>query len=188
MKSTLDMRIGRAANWFYIIAALSIVNSVLAATNSSFVFIIGLGVTQVGAGMARQMGNSAIAIAVDAGAVLLLVAFGYFGARRHAWAFVIGMLLYAVDGALFVMVRDWFAIAFHVLALYFMYQGLVAVNLANQNQRLMRDMAIRASLEKDAHLRAAGPAPSASTFSTADAPPVAQAWRPSLPQPPEEPK
>jgi len=169
MKSSLEMKVIRGANWFFWVAGLSVINSILSATHATIVFVIGLGVAQFGG-------------LIAASAIAVFALFGYFARKGMRWAFAIGMLLYALDGSLFVIARDWFAVAFHVLALYFMYQGLAAASMGKQNEQLMRDMAIRAALQKDAALRAA-----AAAQESAPAPaPVGdtpQPWRP--PAPPE---
>jgi len=59
----------------------------------------------------------------------MIVVFGILGERAVAgyrWAFVLGMVLYALDGCLFLLVRDWPALGFHVFALVMIGRGYVA--------------------------------------------------------------
>jgi len=199
MKSSLEMKVIRGANWFFWVAGLSVINSILSASNATIVFVVGLGITQIGDGIAAQSHSPSIAITVDVIAVVIFGLFGYFARKGMRWAFVVGMLLYAFDGALFVTIRDWLAMAFHVLALYLMYQGLAAANMMKQNEELMRDMSIRAALQKDAAIRAAAgfqePASAGPTTSSGPATPSDAAtgltatpapWRPAPPGQPEE--
>ena len=54
----LILRMRRGAGWFFTIAVLSGVNSVLQIFNAKIRFIFGLGITQVVDGMARGMGRA----------------------------------------------------------------------------------------------------------------------------------
>lgn len=121
------------AGWFYWIAGLSLVNTLVAMGGSNSGFVIGLGITQVfdtiAAGIAEESGDGGarvVALVLDMIVYGLLVMFGVFAARRHLWAFLVGMTLYALDAAIFVIVGDWLAVAFHALALFFMFKGLAA--------------------------------------------------------------
>ncbi len=59
-----------------------------------------------------------------AGGFLLL---GFCAAERRKWAFGVGMLLYAVDGALLVAVGDYFSAAFHAGILFAIFRGFTAL-------------------------------------------------------------
>ncbi len=122
----MEKKIESGASWFFWIAVLSIVNTVLILTGSEWSMIIGLGITQVVTAITIEIGSSANVIAF---AVTLLVAgvfvfFGVFARKRHNWAFIIGMVFYALDSILFLLVGDWLSIGFHVFALYWIYGGL----------------------------------------------------------------
>ena len=124
------------AHWFFWIAGLSLVNSAIIHAGGEWSFIIGLGITQfvdaiasavamdAGAGPARAA--QAVAIVADLVVAGLFVAFGILARKRHSWAFVVGMLLYGLDGLLFLLVRDWLSIGFHVFALVSLAAGLSA--------------------------------------------------------------
>src|SRR5438270_8958597 len=82
------------ANWFFWIAGLSVINSVIAATGSNLNFVVGLGATQaVDAFGSVVIGGSAgtvIALVFDA---LLAAGFAGLGlaARKGAsWGFIVG--------------------------------------------------------------------------------------------------
>jgi hypothetical protein len=64
---------------------------------------------------------------INVGIAGLFVLFGLSAHKKHAWAFVVGMILYALDGLLFVLVGDYLAIGFHALALFFLYRGFKAM-------------------------------------------------------------
>jgi len=132
------MQVG--ANWFFWIAGLSIFNSVIGLFNGSWGFLAGLGVTQFIDAFAKalvgRLGGVALAIALllDLIAAAVVAAFGVMARRGHSWAFVLGLILYAVDGLLFLVVQDWLSIAFHAYASYCIYRGLVAAKRLNELQ------------------------------------------------------
>lgn len=124
------------ATWFYWIAGLSVINSIVILVGSKWSFIIGLGITQVIDGIAQGVSqqaaaNTAMLIKSMGFLFDLLVAglflfFGYFAAKRQTWSYVTGMVLYAFDGLIFLMVMDFLSIGFHIFALVCIYSGLQA--------------------------------------------------------------
>ncbi len=118
-------RIKSGASWFYWIAALSAVNSVIAMSGGHFRFIFGLGITQVIDAIPHELGSGAkiIALVLDLLAAGLFVIFGVFANKRHGWSFIIGMTLFGLDGLLTVLFKDWMSVAFHAFALYCIFQG-----------------------------------------------------------------
>ena len=118
------------ANWFFWIAGLSVINSVIAATGSNLNFVVGLGATQaVDAFGSVVIGGSAgtvIALVFDA---LLAAGFAGLGlaARKGAsWGFIVGMSLYGLDALLLAWASDWLSVAFHAFALFFLFTGFRA--------------------------------------------------------------
>jgi hypothetical protein len=65
----------------------------------------------------------AAAFAFD-GLIAGLFAFlGWRAGNLRAWAFVVGLLLYALDGLIFVVIQDWMSGAFHAWALFAVWRG-----------------------------------------------------------------
>lgn len=120
------------ADWFFWIAALSIINSVIVLSGSNWSFVVGLGVTQIidaiGGAFADDLGNVAkiVALVLDVMAAGLFALFGVFARKKHAWSFIAGMSLYALDGLLFLLVKDFLSMAFHAYALYCIYKGFTS--------------------------------------------------------------
>jgi len=120
------------ANWFFWIAAFSVINSIVLLANGEWGFLIGLGITQlidgVAAGAAEQLGGTAtvLALFLDAMVAGFFVVMGLMARRGMGWAFILGMVVYALDGLIFLYVREWVNIAFHVFALYCIYRGFAA--------------------------------------------------------------
>jgi hypothetical protein len=111
------------ASWFYWIAGLSLVNSIVAFTGSSWHFLIGLGITQV----IDAAGSPVIALVLNIVVAGVFVLFGFFAHKGHLWAFILGMVLFALDGIIFVLAQDWLGVGFHALILFFLFRGLSAL-------------------------------------------------------------
>jgi hypothetical protein len=120
------------ARWFFWVAALSLINSVVILANGNWGFLAGLGITQIISGFALGMsedlgvGVTVVAFALNLIVLLICVGFGIFAQKGHTWAFVVGMVLYAADGLIFLWVQDWLSLGFHAFVLYGMYRGLAA--------------------------------------------------------------
>jgi hypothetical protein len=134
------------ANWFFWIAGLSMVNSVIFLSGSEGGgFVVGLGITQlfdaIGAEISSETGNIGTIITTVLSVIVagFFVLFGIFARKRFAWAFIVGMVLYALDGLLFLMVQDLFSMGFHALALYFIFGGLKAMGKLNQMELQLSD-------------------------------------------------
>jgi hypothetical protein len=120
----LSRSVRGGAGWFYWIAGLSLVNTVLMYTGSQRYFVIGLGAGLLAQSLASDLGIAVIGLTLSVIASLLFATFGVFAHRRQSWAFIIGMVLYALDGLVFLLVRDWMSMGFHALALVCIAGGL----------------------------------------------------------------
>lgn len=121
-------RVKSNASWFYWVAALSLVNTISAFTGSSWRFILGLGITQVFDGVGAGLGSAgkAVVLGLDLLAAGVCVLLGVFAGKGHQWAFVVGMVLFTLDGLISLLVQDWFGVAFHAFLLYVMFSGFRA--------------------------------------------------------------
>jgi hypothetical protein len=122
---------GRAragAKWFYCIAGLAMIKSVLVVAGSSFHWVIGLGITSFVDTMAKRVGSigSVVDFVIDACVGGLFLLFGTFAVRAQKWAFVLGMAIYGLDGLLLLGVKDYLSLGFHAYALYAIYGGYTA--------------------------------------------------------------
>lgn len=115
------------AQWFYWVAALSLINSVVALAGQQWRFILGLGVTQLVQELAEQSGNAGMkAGLVSLGVIGLFAFLGQRAAQGYHWAFLAGMTLYGLDGLIFLMAQDWIGVAFHAFALMMILRGYSA--------------------------------------------------------------
>ncbi len=134
------------ARWFYWIAGLSVINTIALHAGSDRTFIIGLGITQVLDVIARDIGGFApvIAIVLDVLFTGLFVLFGYFGVKGRPWAFLVGMVLYALDGIIYVLAQEWLSVGFHIFALFGIFSGWKA--LRAYHDRALRPVSSRAAV------------------------------------------
>jgi zinc transporter ZupT len=120
------------ARWFYWIAGLSLINSIAALSNSSWSFLAGLGITQFisgfALGLSEDMGGAVtvIALILDVFVAGFFVLLGVLGMKGHTWAFMLGLVIYALDGLIFLAFQMWFPLAFHVFVVYCLYKGFAA--------------------------------------------------------------
>jgi len=116
------------ARWFWWVAGLSAVNTIVHAVGGSWTFVMGLGLTQLFDAFATEFGGlvSVVALVLDVCVLLAFVVIGRFALRSRV-AFVIGMVLYALDGLLLFAFQDFLSVAFHVLALVFMFKGMTSL-------------------------------------------------------------
>jgi len=135
-KLKLQNRFKNGAGWFFWIAGLSLVNSIILMVGGQWNFLVGLGITQVidgiASGIAAEAGASAatiikiLAFVADILVAGLFVTFGVLAMKRYKISFIIGMVLYALDGLIFLIVPDFLSIGFHLFALFGLYGGLQA--------------------------------------------------------------
>jgi hypothetical protein len=125
------------ANWFFWIAGLSLVNSLIILFNGEWSFVVGLGATQIIDGIASVVVEDVepnvvtivrvVTLGLDILIALVFVLFGWLARKRMGWAFILGMLLYFVDGLIFLLVQDWLSIGFHAFALFCIFGGYASL-------------------------------------------------------------
>ncbi len=141
-KLKLERRFNEGANWFFWIAGLSLINSIILFVGGKWNFLIGLGIPQViygiSLGIAKEVGpDTGIVILIIVFAVDVIIAgvFVLFGilAKHYKWGFIVGMIVYALDGLIFLIVPDFLSIGFHLFVLYGLYNGLKAFGQIKQS-------------------------------------------------------
>ncbi len=116
------------ANWFYWIAGLSALSSILIVIGSPIVSAISLGSTQFLVAIGQQIPELTIA-AVIAGVLIVGVfaLLGYLSNKGKRGAYIIGIILFFLDTLIVLWAQDYIGFAFHCLALYFMIVGAIAL-------------------------------------------------------------
>ena len=138
-KLTLQSQMRGGASWFYWIAGLSVVNSIIALSGSEWHFIAGLGITEIIDYVAKGTSSAGIIVAImlDAFAAGMFVLFGVFAAKRQSWAFIIGMVFYGLDALIWILGQFWLGIAFHVYVLFRIYSGMKAAGQLGELEKSM---------------------------------------------------
>ena len=136
-KLALTNKIRSGISWFYWIAALSVLNTIIYLFGSSLTFVVGLGMTQFVDGftsaLATQIGQGGfvfrlVGIGLDLSIAGAFAAIGYFGIKRVRWPIIAGMVLYFLDALLLLFAGDYLGILFHAWALFSIGTGLNAIN------------------------------------------------------------
>lgn len=124
----LEARLKSGASWFYWIAAVSLINSIIVMTGKQWGFAIGLGITQV---IDHTMANAGTAARATAFTINLIAAgivagFGFFAIKKQTWAFIVGLIVLALDTVLTALLQAWISTAFHVWALVSIFMAFKA--------------------------------------------------------------
>lgn len=111
------------STWFMWIAALTLINAVMFALGSGIGFSAG---TALGFFLQGVLGAFVPEDVAWVANVPVAAMFWFFGRRSRGgatWAFLVGGVIYAADGLVFVVFRDWFGVAVHALALFSISSG-----------------------------------------------------------------
>jgi hypothetical protein len=123
------------AGWFFWIAALSMINSIILLSGGDRHFVVGLGVTSIADGVARAVADQnpevagvakGIAFGFTVFVAVVVCLFGWLSRRPILPIFVVGMILYLLDGLIYVAFGDWMSVGFHAFVLFGMWNGFNA--------------------------------------------------------------
>jgi hypothetical protein len=133
------------AGWFYWIAGLSVLNTVITLLGGDWVFIVGLGITQVieifAQTFAVEWGNNSfiyVGIIINLLIAGIFVFFGIYSSKKSKSSFIVGMIFYAMDTIFFIIALDLLGIAFHAFALYNMIRGFRALKKIDDLDKEMK--------------------------------------------------
>ncbi len=122
-----------SANWFWWIAALSLANSISTMLELKYGMILGLGITQVidalllvtpdGSAQTISVTGRVIHLAMVLGAIGVFFLIGVRARAGSVGAFRFGMIAYALDGVIFLLIADWVGVGFHVFVLFMLWGG-----------------------------------------------------------------
>ena len=101
----------------------------MSASGGGVGFVIGLTIAQVIDHFVRgaEGGAKAIALVLNVGVAGVFALFGLLACKRQSWAFIVGMVLYGIDGVLSLLASRWLGVAFHAWVLFSLFVGLRAV-------------------------------------------------------------
>lgn len=114
-----------AASWFYWIAGLSAVNFILALSGAGFSFAVGSGAVDFCAALARGIGGfNPVYALVGVLVIVLWVLLGVQGGRGSLAAFIVGVIMFALDTLLVLAAGNFIGIAVHAYILFRLGMGL----------------------------------------------------------------
>lgn len=132
-----DMVYRSGSRWFFWIAGLSMLNSIVFRMEGSITFLGSLGVTQIIDIMSRIYVEEGIfenANMVSGFSILvifffsaLFVIFGLLTRKKKQWAFLVGTILYVIDALILVLIQDYINAAFHGYILFSLFRGWKAI-------------------------------------------------------------
>jgi hypothetical protein len=123
------------ADWFFWIAILSLINSLIVFYYQTPNTPLALGITRwldgTTSGFNASMTSGGLVTNLFVAAVL--VVFGLLARRGSDIAFVVGIFLYVIDAMLVIGLRDFFGFGVHLIALFFLVKGLLASRHIREN-------------------------------------------------------
>lgn len=136
----LAAKVIHGVHWFYWVAALSAINTIISASGIEYSFALGLAFTQLIDAFSAQIvgpGRYAV-IVVELMIAGVFVVFGLLGTRYQLWAIVAGTVLYVMDGLLLLGLMALggatliIGLLIHGWATYQLISGMIACRRFNQ--------------------------------------------------------
>jgi hypothetical protein len=116
-----DPTVLSSARWFWWIAGLSLVNTILFHAGSDTSFVLGLAMTTIASVVFS--GNLAVAMGLAGLMIAFYFLMGWQAQREKAWAFYLGLTVYVVDALIYVKFQDWMSVGFHCFAIFYIIKG-----------------------------------------------------------------
>lgn len=126
-RAALVKSVENGGRWFYWIAGLSAVNFVIFFMGSDTGFALGTAIDWLLQGILEEVADPSAAWIAH---VAVIAFFAFLGVRATAgaqWAFIVGGLVYTLDGLLFLLVGDWLGIAVHAFALFAIVSATISL-------------------------------------------------------------
>jgi hypothetical protein len=123
------------ADWFFWLAILSVINSLIVYFYNIPNTPMALGITQWIDGTQSGIKSSLSEgwLVIDLLIAAALAGFGLIARRGSDIAFVVGIFLYLIDAFLMIGMRDFFGFGVHLVALFFLFKGLLASRHIREN-------------------------------------------------------
>jgi hypothetical protein len=133
----LTQQFNSSSSWFFWIAGLSVINSLIAVFGSDRRFIFGLGITGVADALSFESGATAKTVSFVFTLLIagLFVIFGVLSRKFFHMAFIVGMVVYALDGLLLLLAEDYLGLAFHAFVLFLLFRGVSASKKLSELKR-----------------------------------------------------
>lgn len=138
----LEERRNKGASWFYWIVGLTLVNTIISFTGMDWSFSLGASAAVIADVFATMSGTAsarALAIGFDVVVMGFYAMCGVMAHRGATWAFVLGLIFFALDSLLSLIGLQFIGILIHGWALFSIFNALMA-NISLQ--RLLREKAL----------------------------------------------
>ena len=128
----LFQRYKSGANWFYWIAGLSLITSIIAFSGGGVRFLISLSTTQFFDAVANELSGElggapkVVALVLDMFVTALFVLFGVLAGKKMLWAYMVGMIVFGLDGLGSLVFQDWIGVIAHAVVLFLLARGYMA--------------------------------------------------------------
>ena len=129
----IDEDVRKAAHWFYWKAALTVINSILIMAGVYWQFFLGLTIPQflhgilIGVSQLEPSANvspfQGVIFVISLIGSGLTVFFGYKAGQAKKWAIILGIIIFAFDGLLYLLTVSIFGILIHAYAIYSLSKG-----------------------------------------------------------------
>lgn len=128
--------------WFYWIAGLSVINSIINIIGYDWNFIAGLGITQIIDAFAYYASDTAKIVAFVLNVIIagFYVFLGLIAKGKRKWVFILGIILYGIDSLIFLWVQDWISIIFHMIALYEFFKAIKAIKNLSEVEKQLEEL------------------------------------------------
>jgi hypothetical protein len=127
--NALEQQSRSGARWFFWIAGLTIVTSFIGFLGSGYAFFLSLGATQfidgVAKGLSGEFGDTVriVGLVLDICIAGIFALLGWFAYKRHLWAFLVGMAIFALDAIILLVFQVWISFVFHAVVTYWIFRG-----------------------------------------------------------------
>ena len=120
-RNQMQKAINWGANWFFIIAVLSVINFFFSP------FVVNYGVSKI---IEKQYQPSVpVLFLLNLCISVLFAAFGVCARKKYLWGFIAGMILYGLDAIGLLSMKDFWGFAFHLLILFLIFRGVRALRV-----------------------------------------------------------
>jgi len=149
--SELAQRYQSGVKWFYWIAGLTIITSLITIFGGGIRFLISLGITQFIDGMATALAAhfggavQVVGLILDLIVTGVFVVFGVLAGKKMLWAYVAGMVVFLLDGLLSLAFMDVIGVIAHAVVLFVMFRGFQAGRDLISLEKLMAEQAATAA-------------------------------------------
>src|SRR4030095_4346664 len=104
--NALEQQCKSGARWFFWIAGLTFVTSLISLSGAGYAFFLSLGATRfidaVAKGLSNEFGDPVriVGLVLDIFIAGVFALLGWFAYKRHLWAFIVGMGIFVLDAVL----------------------------------------------------------------------------------------